>query len=790
MTNTTNSADVRQDSISVVSDSAQLLLGQDEEQSHAATADIHQSGKDLNPNDPRDADAQMTTQPPGLGPGSENLRDISTSRGASDEREGRLSSLNSTSASNKSVLRDVRFGQVELLAPWFPDVDPSHKRARGWRTWHSKREVVLWTGFITSTIVLAVNVACLIVFSAKYGSTSYRGVVSLYEGDCTRVRITGIVSHLCINILSTLLLGASNLCTQLLVAPTRDEVNKAHRKKIWLDVGVPSWRNLRYIGSSRRRLWFCLGLSSIPLHFIYNSAISTSIAQYGYATIVASESFLHGAQIGNWTEISTVGVDPRFNNWPSTAIWNSTQAFLRIQANAPNSSVYEKLSNRGCIEKYSNVFAARTSLVVVTEDFPGDQNSSVHYEFQGNNAPMNPTCIDLSRNSQSQYDNWKRFNRTVLYCLTLLHKQPTLSTVGDAIASFLDDPDDASAHMGPVTKSMFRSHQSRVWTERSEIMWLPPKTQRWYSGPSARRWIFTMTVCTLAIAVALASAIPGSHGTQKPSREKTFSWQMKQSIGRPAPDSFTAYFMPKYGTQGFIANVIWANMWQVIISFLYLAYNALLTCMLVSDEWSGYATDRKTLRVTHPRGIQRSSYFVSMPYKYGIPLMAANTTLHWLVSQSIFVVSTIAYLPNLVEDISNSYTAVTGYSTSAAVISISFGTAMVLIILFISCKKVSSGIPLASTCSIVISATCHRPTEDIDASLLPVQWGVITPGGQTPARCSFTTLRTVRPPHFAEEIGGERETCEMEWEEVTASKAKRGWRKVWKLRPWSQRKDE
>lgn len=89
--------------------------------------------------------------------------------------------------------------------------------------------------------------------------------------------------------------------------------------------------------------------------------------------------------------------------------------------------------------------------------------------------------------------------------------------------------------------------------------------------------------------------------------------------------------------------------------------------MLVGDEWGRFATHRKTLRVTHPRGIQRSTYFISLPYKYGIPLMIANTVLHILISQSLFIISTVAYLPNLVEDPVNSYT-VTGYSTSGSII--------------------------------------------------------------------------------------------------------------------------
>ncbi|OCL15297.1 hypothetical protein AOQ84DRAFT_261724, partial [Glonium stellatum] len=181
-----------------------------------------------------------------------------------------------------------------------------------------------------------------------------------------------------------------------------------------------------------------------------------------------------------------------------------------------------------------------------------------------------------------------------------------------------------------------------------------------------------------------------------------------------------------------------ANMWQVIISFLYLAYNALITCMIVGDEWSCYAIERNTLRVTHPRGIQRLSYFISMPYKYDIPLMVANTTLHWLVSQSIFIVSVTTYYPNYLVDEVNSYTT-TGYSTSAAIISICVGTGILLIFSLISFQPLSSDIPLVSTCSIAISAVCHFPVGDKDASLLLIRWGVVIEDNVTPARCSFTT---------------------------------------------------
>jgi len=61
--------------------------------------------------------------------------------------------------------------------------------------------------------------------------------------------------------------------------------------------------------------------------------------------------------------------------------------------------------------------------------------------------------------------------------------------------------------------------------------------------------------------------------------------------------------------------------------------------------------------------------------------------------------------------------------------------------------------PLVATCSAAISAACHRPEQDVDAHLLPVQWGIITTS-ETPARTAFTTWRDVRAPRGDEIIVG------------------------------------
>lgn len=63
--------------------------------------------------------------------------------------------------------------------------------------------------------------------------------------------------------------------------------------------------------------------------------------------------------------------------------------------------------------------------------------------------------------------------------------------------------------------------------------------------------------------------------------------------------------------------------------------------MLVADEWNDFIEERKTLSLSSSRGIQRSSYFLSLPYRFALPLMIVSGTIHWLISQSVFVIQFI-----------------------------------------------------------------------------------------------------------------------------------------------------
>jgi hypothetical protein len=110
-----------------------------------------------------------------------------------------------------------------------------------------------------------VNLDVIVWASTKFARD--KDVVTVYEGSCSKVKTTITCIHLAINILGTLLLDASNVCMQLLCGPTREEVDAAHARHTWVDIGISSLKNLFYVDRRKSALWILLGLNSIPFTF-------------------------------------------------------------------------------------------------------------------------------------------------------------------------------------------------------------------------------------------------------------------------------------------------------------------------------------------------------------------------------------------------------------------------------------------------------------------------------------------------------------------------------------------
>jgi hypothetical protein len=131
------------------------------------------------------------------------------------------------------------------------------ERFSGWR-------VAVLNFAIGASVVFMLNLVVTIWGSVNYQKS--QGILS--TGDCGRIKSLNSGLHALINILSTILLSGSSYCMQCLSAPTRAEIDRAHATQRWLDIGVPSFRNIWHIKRKRAILWILLVVSSVPLHLL------------------------------------------------------------------------------------------------------------------------------------------------------------------------------------------------------------------------------------------------------------------------------------------------------------------------------------------------------------------------------------------------------------------------------------------------------------------------------------------------------------------------------------------
>jgi uncharacterized protein DUF6536 len=135
-------------------------------------------------------------------------------------------------------------------------------RLVGW-----KFGVTGWAVAVIMTLFINIGLSAFAITGSHRGFD--KGIRTLLQGECSNITRYNIVAHLIINVLSTLLLSGSNYCMQCLSAPTRQDIDNAHKGGISLDIGIPSLRNLVAFGPNWRVLmWTLLGISSLPLHLL------------------------------------------------------------------------------------------------------------------------------------------------------------------------------------------------------------------------------------------------------------------------------------------------------------------------------------------------------------------------------------------------------------------------------------------------------------------------------------------------------------------------------------------
>lgn len=161
---------------------------------------------------------------------------------------------------------------------------------------------------------------------------------------------------------------------QVCCAPTRREVDHAHAKGCWVNVGCFGWRNLRFISRKRIILILILGISSIPLHLLYNSTIFANIAAVSYNTLKVTPDFIDGVHWNNTLPYLSSPTEYQFA-WNTTAVAEKID-FLQSQVHQPYFDT--NMTSNKCLETFGQQYQSQyKDVLIIAHAAPRDTNTSL-----------------------------------------------------------------------------------------------------------------------------------------------------------------------------------------------------------------------------------------------------------------------------------------------------------------------------------------------------------------------------------------------------------------------------
>ncbi|KAH7390740.1 hypothetical protein DE146DRAFT_766784, partial [Phaeosphaeria sp. MPI-PUGE-AT-0046c] len=580
--------------------------------------------------------------------------------------------------------------------------------------------------------------------------------------------------------------------------PTRSEVDKAHRTNNWLDIGIPSFHNVlsSSLGKRKKFYWWMLALSSLPLHLCYNSVIYMSLSAQTYAVIEFGPETKAAIENNTYHPSNLTmdgwGIDNRFFNH-------------QIYADAYRAGRLQELSLRECIDAYSTAFqSTRGNVFLVVDksvmptgdvavvfpkidiDSPGTCSATTGTEWvykqfksragkclsqetdrflpmlQANTstwAPLNGHPVKRCLSEPTGQKCKLNFNvplaivvivfnaikaLTVLAAIIELRNDPLL-TIGDAAASFLETPDSLSENMCLISQKDIHGTSSRLELQKPLAYTIQRPT--WASSVKEGK-LHTVWLSLFTAIALLASLLAWGYSSIR--GQKNIDSVLRIGLSSADPRTIIrSTYISSHGFSGIIQNTLLANGPQVILSMIYFSYNATITSMLVAHEWSGFFSRSKSLRVSNNvSGLQRSTYFLQLPYRYALPLLAFSALLQWLASQSLSVVQIFVPSDQRWEIRCGSDFVTLSYSPLGILLSL-----IVIILLsttlFILGRKKLSSMPVVGSCSAAIAASCHAgPSEQVPWEK-NLKWGALAQ--PTNARgfhighCGLTSSTVERP---------------------------------------------
>ncbi|KAF7550537.1 hypothetical protein G7Z17_g5652 [Cylindrodendrum hubeiense] len=590
-----------------------------------------------------------------------------------------------------------------------------------------KRLTSGWRGGVTLNALLAflvfvAAILCLALAGAK-GKISGGGS-SVVDGDAGKVRGANWGVHAVVNVFAIVLIAGANYVVQILSSPTRCEVDIAHEKSTWVDIGIPSLRNLGLISSTRAALSAILLVIAVGSQIIYNSLIFTTHSAAATNMALVSTSFIQSGSLSSNIDLNGMS--------------RSELANLQTQAKDDN---LIRLTSEKCISTFNDLFQTEYDGVLIISK----SGSSLSVETAKSGTLLSKFLDGLDKKTDSiDYclaeaadDATSALNLSgpllgviaffnlvfllalavaLLLAITRNDFKP-LVTLGDALSSFLEDPDPTTQDACLMNKSEVKNG---VWGQREAKFWTA-NSSRWMSIPSFPRWFVWLATYLAPLGLtAAALAMSVKAGPKNP-----FS-----SFG----EATAVYPLPNGSRVGLA--IVTATP-QVFIGILYLSSNALLTLFFLSHEMSMFVSPGRLipLRVSsgRPIGAQTTSLYLTLPRPLSWILFFLHAAMAFLLSQGVVLVA-------LDRDDGTAHSGI-GFSPLPLVLLLVVLGVTGLLVLGLSLRKadqrgaIDSGEPAGNpltlqggSCSAVLSSRCHRVPQEDGVEALAVRWGVVREG--------------------------------------------------------------
>ena len=169
-----------------------------------------------------------------------------------------------------------------------------------------------------------------------------------------------------------MLLCGSNYVMQVLAAPNREEVDRAHAQRRWLHIGVPNLRNLRYIRRERVIIYMFLFLSSVPLHLLFNSVVFTQLQANEYFVLPTMVAWIQGREYNfdnfdNFTDIESLRNKTWIRDFEPYRIEIDDTVKLSNGTTVP---MYQNMTAAECFSKYGSHYVSDVGNIYLIQAQP------------------------------------------------------------------------------------------------------------------------------------------------------------------------------------------------------------------------------------------------------------------------------------------------------------------------------------------------------------------------------------------------------------------------------------